>query len=508
VVLERFNPAARTVVVNAQDVARQDRSHLIGTDHLLVALTVSLGTGAFRALALLGVSEAEVRKRVGSKGRWHRPSPPHIPFAPELTQVIKAGAASATGHGDLDIGSEHLLLWLVYYPQSAGGRILADLGVSPNSARDALAEVAGAGPSAEELRDAAQAAAGPDPIRRVDSEPDRQGVDAADATIRSVMRVDIPPDQAWPLLSSPHVWALSPRGCVMFDVPGPGPLWLLAGEFPGRDGLVPQCIVFETSMTPGRMELKLSGRLNLSGRLKLSGRLREPLDYALSVVPRGRGASDVSVSCTAPAMSSPSIGAQAANKRELDEWLRAICDVLVGRSPRPAGEIPPKLLRAWTSERRIEQPVTKSAAVLIDAEPDAVWNVVHGTWTAAIEGWPSLICSGHVPGTPVGAVGEMQYGVFRRADGSRGGSVSVVIQHEDRQMAVTQNISPWNARTSYRLSAEGGRSRLEMTCEWPGATMVANTEDAVTRLLESPRKILDAYKTHIESSTRGTEDPA
>jgi len=496
VVLERFNPAARTVIRIAQDVARQDRSQLIGTDHLLVALTVSLGTDASRALALLGVFEAEVRKRVKSKGRWHRLSPPHIPFAPELYQVIKAGAAWADGRGDLDISSEHLLLWLVYQPQSAGGRILTDLGVSLNSARNALAEVAGSGQSAEELRDGAQVADGPYPVRRANSAPDRQDVGAADASMRSVMRVDIPPDQAWPLLSSPHVWALSPRGCVMFDVAGPDQMWLLAGQLPGSLGHSPWCVVFETSMTPARMELKLSGRL------------REPLGFTLSVVPRGRGACDVCVSWTVTAMPGPSPGAQAAMKRELDKWLLAICSVLEGRSPWPAGDIPPELRRAWTAERRIEQPVSKSAAVLIDAEPDTVWNVLHSTWKPALEGWPPRICSGYVPGTPVGAVGEMRYGVFRHADGSHGGFVDVVIQYEDRQSVVTQDISPWSDRTSYRLSADGGGSRLEITREWPGALLVATTEDAVTQLLDSPHELLDAYKTHIESSTRGSDEPA
>jgi len=495
VVLERLNPAAHTVIGVAQDMARENRSPLIDTDHLLLALTVLRGTDASRALAALGVSEAEVRKRMKRKGRWHRPSPPHIPFAPELRQVIRAGAAWGTDRGDLDIGSEHLLLALVAHPQPAGGRILTDLGVSPNSARNALAEVAGSGQSAEELRDAAQGAAGSYAVRRASSEPDRHGADAAEVSMRSVMRVDIPPDRAWPVLSSPQVWALS-HGCVMFDVPGPGQLWLLAGEFPGSRNLGPRCLVFETSVTPAQMELKLSGRFPL------------PIGFTLSVVPRGRDQSDLSVTCALGGVRSFSIGPQAAIKRELDKWLRAIANVVVGRSPRPTGEVPPKLLHAWTTERRIEQPVTKSAAVLIRAQPDKVWNVLRSAWTPAVEGWPTGICSGYVPGAPVGAVGEMQYGVFRRADGSPGGFVDVVIQYEDGQSVVTQDISPWSDRTTYRLSAEAGASRLEMTSQWPGAMLMVNTEESITQLLNAPRRHLDAYKTHIEPSARGTEEPS
>jgi hypothetical protein len=495
VVLERFNPAAQAVIIIAQDMAREDRSRLIDTDHLLLALTVMRGTDASRALALLGVSEAEVRKRMKKKGRWRQPSPPHIPFALELRRIIRAGVAWGADRGDLDIGSEHLLLALVVHPQSAGGRILTGLGVSPNSARNAIAEVAGSGQSAEELRDAPRGAAGPYTAGRANSDPHRQGVDAAEASMRSVLRVDIPPDRAWPVLSSPHVWALS-RGCIMFDVPGPDQLWLLAGEFPGSRGNGPRCLVFETSVTPARMELKLSGRLP------------RPLGFALSVVPRGRGQSDLSVSCTRTAVGNSNPRGEADVKRELDEWLRAIANVVVGRSPRPAGEIPPKLLHAWTTERRIEQPVTKSAAVLIDAEPDTVWNVLNSTWAPPIEGWPTSICSGYVPGAPVGAVGEMRYGVLRRADGSPGGYVDVVIQYEDRQSVVTQDINPWGDRTSCRLSAEAGASRLEMTSQWPGAKLVLDSEESIKQFLDAPRRHLDAYKAHIESSTRGTEEPA
>lgn len=181
---------------------------------------------------------------------------------------------------------------------------------------------------------------------------------------------------------------------------------------------------------------------------------------------------------------------------------------MVGRSPRPTGDIPPKLLRAWTTERRIEQPVTESAAVLIDAEPDTVWKVLTSTWTAEIEGWPPWICTGRVPCAPVGGIGEMEYGVFRRDDGSPGGTVSVVVQYNEGKSVVTRDISPSNIRASYRLSAVEGKTRLEMTREWPGATLVANNDDVVTRHLEYPRQLLDAYKTHIESLPRGTVEPA
>lgn len=501
VVIDRFNPAARIVLVIAQDEARKNRSSLMDTDHLLVALTVSLGSDSSRALALLGVSEAQVRKQVDNKRGRRRTSPPHIPFSPELKQVIRAGETWANDHGEPHIGSEHLLLGLVQHPLSAGGRILTDLGVSLSSAQDALAKAAESGQPAAELRDVARVPTGPYAVPRAASKWRRRAA-AAETSVRSVMRVDSPPELAWSLLSSPHVWALNPRGCVMFDAPGPDqPLWLLAGHLPGNPGVGEQCRVFEPSTTPTRMELEL-----LPGA-------RDPLRFTLSVVPRSGGSSDISVTRTRPLPRDRGRGngAEAAMKlmtRELDEWLSVIRDVLEGRNPSPAGEIPPQLLRAWTAERRIEQQVTKSAAVLIDAEPDAVWDVLHSTWSPAVEGWPPVVCAGNVPGAPLGAVGEMQYVVFRRRDGSLVGSVDVVIGYEERRTLVFQDISSWGGRNRYQLSAEPGKSRLEVTCEWPGAKLAVNTGANAARLLESPGKFLDGYKTYIESRTRGTAGPA
>ncbi len=493
-VFERFSPAAQTVIVRAQDVARGDRSHEIGTDHLLLALTESPGTDASRALALLRVSEPEVRKRLERKGRTRRSPPPHIPLSPELKLVISAAVAWANDHGDLEISSEHLLRGLVYHPRSAGGRILTDLGVSLGSARSALAQVTEAAQPAEELPDAAQVATGTQAASRAGSAPRRQAAGAADSSIRSVIRVASPADQAWSLVSSPQVWALSPRGCIMFEVPGPDQLWLLAGELPGSRGLAPQCQVFEASTTPSRMELKLSARL------------RGPISFTFSVVPRRNGSADIIVTRAAIAVRGNSAAANVAAVRELDKWLRAIGNVLEGRSPRPTGEIPPRLFRAWTTERRIEQPVTKTAVVLIDAEPDAVWSVLQSAWQPTLEGWPPWICSGYVPGAPVGAIGEMRYGLYRRADGSPGSFVDVVIRYEDRHSTVMQDISPWSDRTSYRLTEAEGKSRLEITREWPAVALAARTEDYATKLLDSPGMLLDAYKTHIESTSRGTAE--
>jgi hypothetical protein len=485
-VFERFNPGARAVIVMSQEVARKQQSSLIDSGHLLLALTLSLGTDSSRALALLGVSEAEVRKRVERRAGGRRPSPSHIPFAPELKQVLVSAATWAKGYGDPDVTSDHLLLGLFRHPESAGARMLTELGVSLAMARKALADVAGSGQEPEELRDAAQAATSPYALARARGDTDQPRRRAAEASTRSTLRVDSPPDRAWSLLSSPHVWALSPRGCVMFEVAGLDQLWFLAGAVPGGIGDA-QCLVFETSATPDRMELTLSARV------------REPLRFTLAVVPGRRGSSELRVTRTITAAPPRKPVSTPAMQRQLDEWLRAIGKVLEGRAPWPAGEIPPNVLSAWTSERRIEQPVSKSAAVLIDADQETVWNVLNRPSAPAIEGSPSAICSGYVPGARVGGVGEAHYLVFRQADGSHRGRVHVLIRYEELQLAVIQDIMPGYGQASYRLSVEAGKTRLELTQVWPGATLATSTGTSVARILEFPRKAVDAYKAHIES---------
>jgi ATP-dependent Clp protease ATP-binding subunit ClpA len=151
---ERFSEKARTVVVLAQQQARERGDDVIGTEHLLRALfavpdnlavlvleafavhradveadldrerpATANGTSDATALATLGIDLDEVRRRVeeafgpGALDRVRRPRGRrwggHIPFTKGSKKVLELALREAIGLGHNYVGTEHLLLGML-----------------------------------------------------------------------------------------------------------------------------------------------------------------------------------------------------------------------------------------------------------------------------------------------------------------------------------------------------------------------------------------------------------
>jgi ATP-dependent Clp protease ATP-binding subunit ClpC len=135
---ERFDDAARRVIVLTQDEARKLNHHFIGTEHLLLALMREGHGAAAAALTGLGLSYDAVLARVdASLGRGATPTPSHLPFTEGTKRAIEHGFEASLGRGDAHIGTEHLLLGLVRDDNEATA-MLADLGVDAQRVRDSL----------------------------------------------------------------------------------------------------------------------------------------------------------------------------------------------------------------------------------------------------------------------------------------------------------------------------------------------------------------------------------
>ena len=146
---ERFTKRARTVVVHAQEIARERRSATIGPEHLLLGLfavpdglaatilrrlqveradvEADLGRGApfdAEGLATLGIDLDEVRRQAeetfgpgaldrtrAARGCWHGG---HIPFERDAKKALELALREAVRLGHGFIGTEHLLLGLLH----------------------------------------------------------------------------------------------------------------------------------------------------------------------------------------------------------------------------------------------------------------------------------------------------------------------------------------------------------------------------------------------------------
>lgn len=170
---ERFTDPARRVVVLAQEDARERRQDRIRTENLLVGVVSTPGTpgaellreaGVDRravqdglaaagpdhaeALATLGIDLDEVRRQAeetfgpgaldrtrAAQGRWHGG---HIPFDKPSKKALELGLREAIRLGDRHIGTEHLVLGLLW-PGGTAHTILDARGVTLDGMREAVA---------------------------------------------------------------------------------------------------------------------------------------------------------------------------------------------------------------------------------------------------------------------------------------------------------------------------------------------------------------------------------
>jgi ATP-dependent Clp protease ATP-binding subunit ClpA len=181
---ERFSVAARAVVVECQEQARQLEHGAIGTEHLLLALLASqtqtgvllreaglttegvtatirrllgltppLGADDAAALRAIGIDLDEVKARIeeqfgpvdlnppppppprrlfGLRRRSQQPPGPvtgHIPFTPRSKKVLELSLREAVRLGNKSIEVEHVLLGLLREGEGLAALVLAESGV-------------------------------------------------------------------------------------------------------------------------------------------------------------------------------------------------------------------------------------------------------------------------------------------------------------------------------------------------------------------------------------------
>ena len=135
---ERFDDAARRVIVFSQDEARKLSHHFIGTEHLLLALLREGHGVAATALTNLGVGYDAVLARVdASLGRGTTPTPSHLPFTEATKRAMEHSFEESVERGHNHVGTEHLLLGLIRTENEATA-MLADMGVDAQRVRDSV----------------------------------------------------------------------------------------------------------------------------------------------------------------------------------------------------------------------------------------------------------------------------------------------------------------------------------------------------------------------------------
>ena len=149
---EKFTDKARKAISLAQDEARGLGQMYVGTEHLLLAL-IKEGEGvAAQALAKLDVTYDEALATVRSLTvQDNEPVPGgHIPFTPRAKRVLEGAYREMMTQNQSFIATEHLLLGIVAEGNGRAMDALRQMGVSGDSVRNAVNELAGKSPEAEQ----------------------------------------------------------------------------------------------------------------------------------------------------------------------------------------------------------------------------------------------------------------------------------------------------------------------------------------------------------------------
>jgi hypothetical protein len=288
------------------------------------------------------------------------------------------------------------------------------------------------------------------------------------------------PDRVWQLLVSPAIWSLKARA-FMFAVPGADRLCLWVGS--------------TVSGLPGNGLYEVA--VDDSAR---SVMFQEPAPsrhfYRLAVCPGRRGKVKVHIEVARYSSRLRADAVETATRAGLVRWLSRIQAVAENRSPAPSDVISAEVQRLCLQvPRQPKDWVSVTETAVIRADPSAVWAAVSAPhFDPASPGTP--VACGYVPGTPVGQPGEMQYFVERLDDGALTSQAVAVSAMTDHLEAIAHRVRPPYDQTRYRVSADGGQAKLEMTWTGPPGPAGASREPVAAGL----RAVLSHHKAALQDT--------
>ena len=143
----RFTERAQKVLALAQEEAIRLGHNNIGTEHILLGL-VREGEGiAAKALYALGLSSEKIQKEVEDLIGRGQDTPGSIHYTPRAKKVTELSMDEARKLGHSYVGTEHILLGLIREGEGVAARVLNNLGVSLNKARQQVLQLLGSNES-------------------------------------------------------------------------------------------------------------------------------------------------------------------------------------------------------------------------------------------------------------------------------------------------------------------------------------------------------------------------
>lgn len=154
----RFTERAQKVLALSQEEAVRLGHNNVGTEHILLGL-VREGEGiAAKALAALGLETGKIQKEVETLIGRGSEAVQTIHYTPRAKKVIELSMDEARKLGHSYVGTEHILLGLIREGEGVAARVLNNLGISLNKARQQVLQLLGSSESTASGHQGARAA--------------------------------------------------------------------------------------------------------------------------------------------------------------------------------------------------------------------------------------------------------------------------------------------------------------------------------------------------------------
>lgn len=139
----RFTERAQKVLALSQEEAIRLRQNNIGTEHILLGLIREGGGIASKALQELGLEAAKIQEEVESLIGVGKQKAQTIHYTPRAKKVVELSQDEARKLGHSYVGTEHILLGLIREGEGVAARVLNNLGISLNKARQQVLQLLG-----------------------------------------------------------------------------------------------------------------------------------------------------------------------------------------------------------------------------------------------------------------------------------------------------------------------------------------------------------------------------
>lgn len=144
----RFTERAQKVLALSQEEAVRLGHNNIGTEHILLGLIKEGESIAAKALLALGLGLEKIQDEVESLIGRGQEQPTNIAYTPRAKKVIELSMDEARKLGHTYVGTEHILLGLIREGEGVAARVLNNLGISLNKARQQVLQLLGSSESA------------------------------------------------------------------------------------------------------------------------------------------------------------------------------------------------------------------------------------------------------------------------------------------------------------------------------------------------------------------------